>query len=263
MTLGQRIQKHRLRLELSQEVLGEKLGVSRQAVSKWEADAAVPDTDKLIALSKLFGLTLNQLLQVEEPQAEVSETASPPEREKGAGETRRECGLQRVLPVLALTAVLLGMAALALSFWRTAGKLSDRIALLEQQVSLMETSGSALDPADLIGDWELDLGERREAYTLDGVLCRDVLVTVALSRHDPEQELEVYFQVYGGGVTAREVAAQPAGTGVYSAQVPVPQGVGPTVAVGFRIQGVEYLQPLAEISGMRDSSLRWSSLLPE
>ena len=57
MTLGQRIQEHRLRLELSQEALGERLGVSRQAVSKWEADAAVPDTDKLIALSKLFGLT--------------------------------------------------------------------------------------------------------------------------------------------------------------------------------------------------------------
>ena len=43
MTLGQRIQEHRLRLELSQEALGERLGVSRQAVSKWEADAAVPD----------------------------------------------------------------------------------------------------------------------------------------------------------------------------------------------------------------------------
>ena len=56
MTLGQRIQEHRLRLELSQEALGEKMGVSRQAVSKWEADGAVPDTDKLIALSKLFGI---------------------------------------------------------------------------------------------------------------------------------------------------------------------------------------------------------------
>ena len=44
MTLGQRIQEYRLRLELSQEALGERLGVSRQAVSKWEADAAVPDT---------------------------------------------------------------------------------------------------------------------------------------------------------------------------------------------------------------------------
>ena len=40
MTLGQRIQEYRLRLELSQEALGERLGVSRQAVSKWEADAA-------------------------------------------------------------------------------------------------------------------------------------------------------------------------------------------------------------------------------
>ncbi len=47
MTLGQRIQEYRLRLELSQEALGERLGVSRQAVSKWEADAAVPDTSRL------------------------------------------------------------------------------------------------------------------------------------------------------------------------------------------------------------------------
>ena len=38
MTLGQRIQEGRLRLGLSQEGLGEKLGVSRQAVSRWEAD---------------------------------------------------------------------------------------------------------------------------------------------------------------------------------------------------------------------------------
>ena len=67
MTLGQRIQAHRTRLGLSQEGLGDKLGVSRQAVSKWEADGAVPDTDKLIALSRLFGITLNELLQVEEP----------------------------------------------------------------------------------------------------------------------------------------------------------------------------------------------------
>lgn len=69
MTLGQRIQAHRTRLGLSQEGLGDKLGVSRQAVSKWEADGTVPDTDKLIALSKLFGITLHELLQVEEPPA--------------------------------------------------------------------------------------------------------------------------------------------------------------------------------------------------
>lgn len=71
MTLGQRIQEHRLRLGLSQAGLGEKLGVSRQAISKWEADGAVPEVDKLIALSRLFGVSLHDLLQVEETGCEV------------------------------------------------------------------------------------------------------------------------------------------------------------------------------------------------
>ena len=78
MTLGQRIQEHRLRLGLSQAGLGEKLGVSRQAVSRWEADGAVLDTDKLIALSKLFGLTLNELLQVENPPEQMPAPVEEP-----------------------------------------------------------------------------------------------------------------------------------------------------------------------------------------
>ena len=78
MTLGQRIQGHRLRLGLSQAGLGEKLGVSRQAVSRWEADGAVLDTDKLIALSKLFGLTLNELLQVENPPEQMPAPVEEP-----------------------------------------------------------------------------------------------------------------------------------------------------------------------------------------
>lgn len=77
MTLGQRIQEHRARLGLSQEGLGEQLGVSRQAVSKWEADASLPDTDKLIALSKLFGLTLDELLQLNTPPQNDGEPPAP------------------------------------------------------------------------------------------------------------------------------------------------------------------------------------------
>lgn len=53
LTMGQRIAERRKLLNLSQEALGEKMGVSRQAISKWEADAAVPEIDKLVALSKL------------------------------------------------------------------------------------------------------------------------------------------------------------------------------------------------------------------
>lgn len=66
MTLGQRIAEQRKKLGLSQEALGERLGLSRQAVSKWEADAAVPEVDKLIALSKLFTVSVGWLLGVEE-----------------------------------------------------------------------------------------------------------------------------------------------------------------------------------------------------
>lgn len=46
----------------SQDVLAEKLGISRQAISKWERAESSPDTDNLIALAKLYGLTLDELL---------------------------------------------------------------------------------------------------------------------------------------------------------------------------------------------------------
>ena len=87
MTLGQRIQELRKGLSLSQEELGEKMGVSRQAISKWEGDQTIPELDKLIALSKLFGLTVGQLLGVEnlpESPEDVSEAklSTPPRRQQ-------------------------------------------------------------------------------------------------------------------------------------------------------------------------------------
>lgn len=81
MTLGQKIQTLRHDAGLSQEGLGEKLGVSRQAISKWEADGAVPEVDKLIALSRLFEVNLHDLLQVEGTSREEAEESGeqPPE----------------------------------------------------------------------------------------------------------------------------------------------------------------------------------------
>lgn len=73
MTIGQRIAEERKKLGLSQEALGEKLGVSRQAISKWESDASVPEIDKLIILSKLFGVSVGWLLGVEKTQEEAPE----------------------------------------------------------------------------------------------------------------------------------------------------------------------------------------------
>ena len=71
-TLGGRIQADRKAAGLSQEALGERLGVSRQAVSKWEADAAVPELENLIAMSRIFGVTIGALLGVEPPAGEAA-----------------------------------------------------------------------------------------------------------------------------------------------------------------------------------------------
>lgn len=62
MSLGERILENRKLRGLSQEQLAERLDVSRQAVSKWELDDAVPDVDKVIALAKVYGVTTDELL---------------------------------------------------------------------------------------------------------------------------------------------------------------------------------------------------------
>lgn len=57
-----RLQKQRKLNNYSQEELADKIGVSRQAVSKWERGKSSPDTDNLIALAKLYGITIDELI---------------------------------------------------------------------------------------------------------------------------------------------------------------------------------------------------------
>lgn len=63
----------------SQEELAERIGVSRQAVSKWERAEASPDTDNLILLAKIYGVTLDELLNVTPDVAEASADVSGPQ----------------------------------------------------------------------------------------------------------------------------------------------------------------------------------------
>lgn len=62
MTTGQKIYECRRKAGMTQEELADKLGVSRQAVSKWEADAAFPETEKILELCKMFDLSADELL---------------------------------------------------------------------------------------------------------------------------------------------------------------------------------------------------------
>ena len=64
MRLGQKIADLRKKNNLSQEGLAEKMNVSRQAVSKWESEQSIPDIEKIVNLSKLFGVTTDYLLMI-------------------------------------------------------------------------------------------------------------------------------------------------------------------------------------------------------
>ena len=240
MTLGQRIQDHRTRLGLSQEGLGDKLGVSRQAVSKWEADGAVPDTDKLIALSRLFGITLNELLQVEEPVQ--------PERPVSVLRPRRRVVLAAAL---AAALVLLG----GVNLW-----LALRVGHLEQQMAALQSQAQKLAPADLVADWSFNVLD----YDVDGSTVRFQVTT---ARYDPSQELEVFFLLTKGDEEPRRIDApmDPEAPGVYTADVenrdhPVMSNFA--LSVGFVRDGVEDVLPLADFDTLGGSYSRYESLWP-
>ena len=79
MNLSEKILYCRKKAGLSQEALAEKLGVSRQAVSKWETGDAVPELSKLVLLAKAFDVTTDWLLSESEPEPEESpEPEIPP-----------------------------------------------------------------------------------------------------------------------------------------------------------------------------------------
>lgn len=62
-SLGEVLKENRLRCKMTQEFVSETLGVSRQAVSKWENGTSDPSTSNLIALAKLYGVSAEELLK--------------------------------------------------------------------------------------------------------------------------------------------------------------------------------------------------------
>lgn len=79
--IANRLVQLRKEHNLSQEALAERLGISRQAVSKWERAEASPDTDNLIMLAKLYGVSLDALLLLEETSKEVEEASKETSKE--------------------------------------------------------------------------------------------------------------------------------------------------------------------------------------
>ncbi len=93
ISIANRLYEYRKKSGLSQEELAAKLGVSRQAVSKWERAEASPDTDNLINLSKLYGVTLDDLINkdpIMNAQSSDSDTADAEEGNDAATDDNTE-----------------------------------------------------------------------------------------------------------------------------------------------------------------------------
>ena len=94
MNLGETIYRLRTGKNLSQGDLAEKLGISRQSISKWENNIAIPDLEKIIKLSEIFEVSLDELVKgeefyqktesvIESPQEKTKESGFPPRKIAG------------------------------------------------------------------------------------------------------------------------------------------------------------------------------------
>ena len=165
MTIGQRIAYKRKELALSQEALGEALGVSRQAIYKWESDAALPEIDKLISLSKLFGVSVGWLLGVEE-ESEAPNTQEPaPEPTDDLSDTQLKMVQEIVEQYLAAQPkpkprrkwlwVLIGFIA-----WVAVFSLIDRLDQIEQQYHRVQMTVSQVQ--DTVNSQVTSISDRVE-----------------------------------------------------------------------------------------------------
>lgn len=173
--LAQRLQQLRRQKGLSQENLAEQLGVSRQAVGKWESGATVPELEKLLELCRLFDTDLNDLLGLES-RTEQSDSEQASHQPQGFTEEQMELlrqlireGRQQAATspqpvqkrrkwpfVLAAVVVLIG--SISLSEWY--GQLQYRLQNLQWQIGSTQQQIGSLDNA--IGNIENNIKETLE-----------------------------------------------------------------------------------------------------
>lgn len=129
MTLGEKIRTLRKNAQLSQEALAEQLDVSRQAVSKWENDNGLPETEKLIKMAKLFHVSLDTFINDAEDIASAA-SAEDEQLSLAAAEGYLDFRCHRCQRVG--LAVLLLIASLGLTFF-----LSDLVMLLLMLIDIV------------------------------------------------------------------------------------------------------------------------------
>ena len=240
MTLGQRIQELRKQNQMSQEQLGEQMGVSRQAISKWESDLTIPEIDKLVALSKLFKVSLNDLLQVKDESggAQPQVVLAPSK------------GWRIAMAVLAVATA----ASLALSGFLGWQMVRQNEQTQQQIAQLQEQMTGQLDPAALLASANYD-------FDFDVADPLAVDCTFTLSAAQKVDNMKVTLQLIGavGEVQLEELDFQ--GGTVYSGDFSVKTYRAPyTVTALIETPGGTYTQPLVRWNSIGRHSWSWDAL---
>ncbi len=173
MTTGEKIAVLRKEQGMSQEALGEKLGLSRQAVSKWEADQAVPTMDNLMELSKLFGVPVDTLLRPDAelmPKAEDSDESWPGAENQSV---RNENRKWKIAAIAAAGLLCVSVVCSAVSLWR--------VLAMQQQIDTlrMQSGPSTIYYPDNTSAENSDLADWSENVTVDRQNTDNLLVTVS------------------------------------------------------------------------------------
>ena len=129
MTIGEKIYTLRTKSGMTQEQLAEKMGVSRQAISKWESDVSVPELNKLKALASLFQVTLDEMMG-EEPLGENANVV-----EKQRENLKSDDKIVNLIQSAAI--VILGAAVIVLAF--NMKSIKDDINYLQSEISRLSS----------------------------------------------------------------------------------------------------------------------------
>lgn len=143
MTTGEKIVKLRKEAGYSQEVFSEKLGISRQAVSKWENGTAMPTSDNMAQIAKLFNVSLSYLLDEGDFTAENTDT----EKEKMAGDIAEVSVNTKAnkISLIFLTAAVIVLVFANLVQSATIGNLKNKVESLGVKVHHMEMLKNQID----------------------------------------------------------------------------------------------------------------------
>lgn len=123
MVLSEKLYELRKKGGLSQEQPAEQLGVSRQAISKWESGKAIPESDTLISISKYFNVTLDYLMK--EDGSAVSESVTNTESDQLRTNTRRKKRIIGIVTCIAGIVCLIVWGLVSIFMSSTSSQISD------------------------------------------------------------------------------------------------------------------------------------------